>query len=256
MDWQRREIVGYKNELEEDSTVCYLAGHWRSRLWQSLLWVVTEARKPAAADFFRPIAAPEPYLVPSWSRLARGGTAYLDPEELEPGHGLFRAAFELLSVSVALAGPNPFGAITRGEIVLHGTVFTPREHPDFRAYGPRPKGYSGFGLLDEYRLDLLVGLDEDGDEEEGQFCRFTLDYDCPARELAERAAGLSMVCLGSRKDLAPENFYMRDLRVHVVAYGLMLSPAERANHFHRVGMFWFKGENADTWGLFWAGCRF
>jgi hypothetical protein len=35
-------------------------------------------------------------------------------------------------------------------------------------------------LQDEYKLDLVVGLNEDGDEEEEEFCRFTLDYDCTA----------------------------------------------------------------------------
>lgn len=144
----------------------YVAGHWNQDLLLSLMWEGGPPKMPVQRHLSG-LQARNGYLVPSWSRLARGYTECIRNDHYYQGH---QAEFDSLDAYTDLAGGNPFGAIKNGRLHISSRVLD-------------------LATLDRDKLAIRPGHDpmmESILEYDGEYvCNFGLDFRDEPRELNE-----------------------------------------------------------------------
>lgn len=86
----------------------YIAGMWKSRLPNQLLWEVSNTRQANGHPSMRPL----PYRAPTWSWLSMEG---MITKGIDPGVAI---AIEVLDVQMQYATPDPTGPILGGSLTL------------------------------------------------------------------------------------------------------------------------------------------
>lgn len=252
----------FGNKLQVDGHD-YVAGYWKDSLHSSMLWkyVTFSWMKPSLNEIIRRHEQ-EPYLVPTWSSLTRGGIRSVLSNETR---GL-RSEITIIDVYKQLAGENVYGAIRNACITLEGYVLDLASLSWSQSSGKLVASSDNHG--EEVRLEgrfseqnmAIAILCKKGTcipEESGACCRYGMDPDIQV-ELGDlgnsapradtRAAFdlfLSRVTLlllasgGERRDDARYSRRYGDDVVKTVGYGLMLVPWEGASarSFLRVGTF-------------------
>lgn len=251
----------FGNKLQVDSHD-YVAGYWKDSLHSSMLWkYVTFAwMKPSLNEIIRRHGQ-EPYLVPTWSSITRGGIRSVLSDEIR---GL-RSEITILDIYKQLAGENAYGAIQNACLTLEGLVLDLASLSWSQSSGKLVASSDNHG--GEVRLEgrffeqnmVISILCKKGTcipEESGACCRYGMEPDIQIEmgDLRNRAARedtraafdlflsrVTLLLLASgeeRKDARYSRRYDGGV-VETVGYGLMLVPWEGASagSFLRVGTF-------------------
>ncbi|KAH8742990.1 heterokaryon incompatibility protein-domain-containing protein, partial [Hyaloscypha finlandica] len=110
-------LSGLAHEYRDTWSGDYLAGLWRKDLWQGLLW---KRRALASSCNFR---RPKTYRAPSWSWASTEGE--IDFSNTSTTNQECR--IDILHASTQLAGLDPMGQVSRGQIVLRGILMDSKE---------------------------------------------------------------------------------------------------------------------------------
>jgi hypothetical protein len=189
-------LAGIARRQQEVTGGIYLAGMWKGSLMEELGWVVL----PYGADLYTHV--PErrsrgQWIAPSWSWIAPNAPVQIySTAEGEP-------YVEVIDAQTTLAGPDPYGAVTGGELKLKCAGLVPGRHRTADVDGNRRDHL----LLDDHSMFLPVSLDyaeEDFEDSEEYLYMLRLKY-------SKRVTGLQ---------------------------GIVLRATTVKGVFHRVGYFW------------------
>ncbi|KAJ0109497.1 HET-domain-containing protein [Diaporthe amygdali] len=250
--------------------VDYIAGHWVDRLHHSLMWEdqFLSSIHDASLNALLKRHGQKPYLIPSWSSLARGivGLEFCIPYED------CRSEITILGVDQELVGENPYGEIDNAYLTLEGYVLNLASLSWSESSVSLAGSVSGriveadWTIEDEYWIDEdKVLFEKDAFDPEGSRDLYFTLYDgaCPNafsayREYVMRLdflvesgdrsllgvirAGLDqLISRATLLLLGSEDIYSEDESSGVLkaGYGLVLVPLEGASErsFLRVGIF-------------------
>ncbi|KAJ4395972.1 hypothetical protein N0V93_000188 [Gnomoniopsis smithogilvyi] len=232
----------YGNILQET----YVAGHWASRLHQTLFFLDYGwgTSRPSMRDIVSKHYSQKPYLVPTWSRLAHGLTH----------SSIFHAAHSevaLLDIHVQLVSEDPYGAIQNASLTLEGYVLDLAslfwfESPTKKLLGSTGSRHDETNLEFKggikYRETLLTLLNPAHSQEsahEGFELTMSFDFKDETKEqdlepLQQLLSQMKMLLLGRKV----EDNHLGEMAEQ--GYGLLLLPLESApaRCFIRAGVFW------------------
>lgn len=101
----------------------YLAGLWRPDLLDGLLWISAPWKRPgmSGVTFIDSVVHPKHYTAPSWSwaRLQQK----IEFVYYIPPYPNNVSEIDVLEAKTALIGPNPFGGVQGGHLLLRGKTF-------------------------------------------------------------------------------------------------------------------------------------
>jgi hypothetical protein len=174
------------------------------------------------SDLLHELQSPNPYLVPSWSRLCRGYTASM---RNRPWFRPFHPQAQELDAQVKRAGENPFGAIKSAQLTIRSNVL------DMKALKSMEQtlGWQGEGLPGSWSLhanDQCLGM-------------FRLDFRCESGDILKEMQVCRWILLGSceagkRSEVATPG---EEEDLDRGAYGLVVCSAPDSDRFYRIGVF-------------------
>lgn len=120
-------VSGLARTIQQKTAGNYLAGLWQSNLFDGLLWIRVPWTRPVTSEatFIDSVVYPKHYTAPSWS-WARS------EQRINFAHRhswCLRnvSEIEILEARTTLLGPNPFGGVQDGHILLRGKTFGLKE---------------------------------------------------------------------------------------------------------------------------------
>jgi len=116
----------------------YLAGLWGDTLLRDLVWYLGASRKSSRR--------PSKWRAPSWSWASLDGAIVY--QDLFPSFHLLELHTTLVDASVTLAGVDPTGGVTAGQIILDGPLFDVELYVKDRILGGFPRYYVRGNSLD------------------------------------------------------------------------------------------------------------
>lgn len=241
----------------------YVAGYWKDSLHSSMLWeyVTFSWMKPSLNEIIRRHEQ-EPYLVPTWSSVTRGGIRSVLSDRTR---GL-RSEITILDVYKQLAGENVYGAIQNASLTLEGLVLDLASPSWSQSSGKLVGSFDNHveeirleGRLSEQNLAISIFCKEGTGipEKSGACCRYGMEPDIQVElgDLGNSAlradtratfdlfiSRVTLLLLASGEEYEDDDRHpggYGDDVVKTVGYGLMLVPWEGTSgrSFLRVGTF-------------------
>lgn len=110
-------LSGLAHEYRDVWQGDYLAGLWRKDLWQGLLWKRRALK--SSCDFRKPTT----YRAPSWSWASTEG----EVDFSSASSTKYKCRVDILHASTQLAGLDPMGQVSGGQLVLRGILMESNE---------------------------------------------------------------------------------------------------------------------------------
>lgn len=236
----------------------YVAGHWKNRLHRTLLWVDDSHKARPSLDAIIKRPGQKPYLVPTWSCLARGRVAWV----LEDDVRSCQSEIVHTGFYVHRVGYDPYGALKDASLTLEAHVLdlaslSWSESPS-RLVGSTD-GHTGeiwfeagdfYPSLSRYNESTIFDPNSMKGQSDGYYHYFMrLDFQleptyhsslgkirCSVDQLISRATLLLVGCEEEYEDREEdEQKVLKDRQ----GYGLVLVPleAESDSFFVRAGIF-------------------
>lgn len=111
-------LSGLAKHFGELLQVEYIAGHWVDRLHHSLMWADTSEKAHQSLNDIIKRGRQKPYLLPTWSCLARGTIRSVIPHNTKQ----CQSQITVLEVQAPTVGDNPYGAIQDASVTIQGFV--------------------------------------------------------------------------------------------------------------------------------------
>ncbi len=229
-------IAGIASVFSEHLQDDYCAGHWRKDLHIDLMWSVHNRFNIPKSEYLDRIQSPEPYIVPSWSRLCKGYT-----ENLRSYQRIFQRLLpevEYLDPIITLQGKNKFGSIRDAQLHVKSAAMTLEPSGVMRAVSVEPVTYNSAHLTTSWLLTCRR-------RDETLHCSMiALDYTVSDLEIHEDVGEWRWLLLGScalreRYGAASNNASNTDGLEEEMRYpyGLLVHRIQGGSKWCRVGTF-------------------
>lgn len=111
-------LSGLARQFGELFRVDYIAGRWIDRLYHSLMWAYGSGRARPSLNEIAKREGHKPYILPTWSCLARGAIKSVLPYNTRQT----QSEITILKAKASTVGDDPYGAIKDASVVIEGFV--------------------------------------------------------------------------------------------------------------------------------------